>query len=81
MDLHRGLPWTIFRLMIKLNISMIVLLRKGHFCRFGEYSQRNLIKLYKGNLKKISQFFEGNFDQNKKEKRIFWFLKVEALTF
>ena len=67
--------------MVKLNISMIVLLRKGHFCRFGEYSQRNLIKLYKGNLKKISQFFEGNFDQNKEEKRIFWFLKVEALTF
>ena len=47
---------------------MIVLLRKDHFCRFGEYSQRNLIKLYKGNLKKISQFFEGNFDQNKAEK-------------
>ena len=58
---------------------MIVLLRKGHFCRFGEYSQRNLIKLFKGNLKEISQFFEGNFDQNKEEKRIFWFLKVEAL--
>ena len=57
---------------------MIVLLRKGHFCRFEEYSQRNLIKLFKGNLKEISQFFERNFDQNKEEKRIFLFLKVEA---
>ena len=50
---------------------MIVLLRNGHFCRFGEYSQRNLIKLFKGNLKEISQFLEGNFDQNKEEKMIF----------
>ena len=54
-------------------MSMIVLLRKGHFCRFKEYSQRNLIKLFKGNLKEISQFFEGNLDQNKGEKGFFGF--------
>jgi hypothetical protein len=38
-----------------------------------------LVKLFKGNLKEISQFFEGNFGQNKEKKRIFWFFKVEAL--
>jgi hypothetical protein len=30
-------------------------------------------------LKEISQFFEGNFGQNKDKKRIFWSFKVEAL--
>ena len=40
---------------------------------------RNLVKLFKGNLKEISQFFEGNFGQNKEKKRIFLFFKVEAL--
>jgi hypothetical protein len=30
-------------------------------------------------LKEISQFFEGNFGQNKEKKRIFWFFKEEAL--
>jgi hypothetical protein len=30
-------------------------------------------------LKEISQFFEGNFGQNKEKKRIFWFFKVAAL--
>ena len=44
-----------------------------------ENIQRNLVKLFKGNLKEISQFFEGNFGQNKEKKRIFWFFKVEAL--
>ena len=44
-----------------------------------ENIQRNLITLFEGNLKEISQFFEGNFDQNKEKKRIFWFFKVEAL--
>jgi hypothetical protein len=37
------------------------------------------IKLFEGNLKEISQFFEGKFRQNKEKKRIFRFLKVEAL--
>jgi hypothetical protein len=44
-----------------------------------ENIQRNFIKLFKGNLKEISQFFEGNFGQNKDKKRIFWSFKVEAL--
>jgi hypothetical protein len=44
-----------------------------------ENIQRNFIYLYKGNLKEISQFFEGNFGQNKEKKRIFLFFKVEAL--
>jgi hypothetical protein len=44
-----------------------------------ENIQRNLIKLFEGNVKEISQFFEGNFDQNKEKKRIFLFFKVEAL--
>jgi hypothetical protein len=44
-----------------------------------ENIQRNLIKLFEGNLKEISQFFEGNFGQNKEKKMIFWFFKVEAL--
>jgi hypothetical protein len=44
-----------------------------------ENIQPNFIKLFKGNLKEISQFFEGNFGQNKEKKRIFLFFKVEAL--
>ena len=54
---------------------MIILFRKGYL----ENIQRHSIKLLKGNLKEISQFFEGNFGQNKEKKRIFLFFKVEAL--
>jgi hypothetical protein len=34
-----------------------------------------LIKLFGGNLKEISQFFEGHFGQNKEKKRFFGFSK------
>jgi hypothetical protein len=40
-----------------------------------ENIQRNLIKLFEGNLKEISQFFEGNFGQNKEKKGFFGFSK------
>ncbi len=56
---------------------MIILFRKGYL----ENIQRHSIKLLKGNLKEISQFFEGNFGQNKEKKRIFLFFQVEAMDF
>jgi hypothetical protein len=54
--------------MIKLNTQMIVMLRKYYFWRI-----LNLILL--NYLKEISQYFEGNFAQNKEKKGFFGFSK------